>query len=286
MKDERLFRTLLILFGIWLLAACGGSVKTAPATVKSNSANPSNAVKNTSVIPSQTSNQSSNSQFQVEGNSNTGASKIPNLQTELLDDRNAKTTSPIGTFNFKNHTYPLPRGWKAAGTDELTIENGLLPATDKSIGARYVSTKFGDVSGDGIDEAFVVIKIETEGSAIPQVVYIYSAKEGKPELIWFFRTGDRADGGLKDVRSENGQLVVELYGKDRYLFGEVETLQITGDKEQLCCPEYFTRSVYKWNGKSFIMQGKRNTYSVADPNSLPVENVGDTINDENSKSKR
>ncbi len=221
---------------------------------------------------------------------------IPNLQAELLDDRGKATTSPLGTFDFKNFTYPLPRGWQHADGDELTLINGRLDPTfrnideemspeekserraERRIGMSYVTTKFLDATGDGSDDAAVILKIETGGAAIPQLVYLYEWKDGKPELLWNFRTGDRADGGLKDLRIENGELVVELYGQDRFLLGEVETGKITGDEEQLCCPIFFTRTRYKWNGKNFLMQKKRLTYSVENPSAPPLENYGDIVN--------
>lgn len=229
---------------------------------------------------------------------------IPKLQAELLDDRNKTTTSPIGSFDFRNFSYPLPRGWENPDGSDITLVNGrrdpvmvntdvdssddekMLAKADRRIGMSYVTTKFMDVNGDGQDEALVILKIETAGSAIPQVVYVYSWKDGKPELFWNFRTGDRADGGLKDVRVENGLLVVELYGEDRFLLGQMETGKITGDYEQLCCPTYFTRTVYKWNGKSFLMQGKRLTYSVSDPNAAPVENMGEIVNNPSKSAKK
>lgn len=222
----------------------------------------------------------------------------PDLQAELLDDRNKTTQSPLGTFDFKNHTYELPRGWQNPdGTTELTLVDGKVAPVEaatsenmapdakaavkaeRRIGMSYVTTKYFDITGDGEDEALVVLKIETAGSAIPQLVYVFTWKDGKPELIWPFRTGDRADGGLKDLRAENGELVVELYGRDRFLLGQTETGKITGDEEQLCCPIFFTRSRYKWNGKNFLMQGKRLTFSVEDPNAPPIENLGDIMND-------
>ena len=222
---------------------------------------------------------------------------IPNLQSELLNDDNSSTTSPIGNFDFKNYTYELPRGWQNPdGTSELTLKDGrIAPVTtqvnesmdddqkmvarsQRRIGMSFVTTKFFDVTGDGQDEAIVVLKVETEGSAIPQLVYVFEWKGGKPELIWPFRTGDRADGGLKSIRGENGMLVVELYGQDRFLLGQTETGKITDDVEQLCCPTYFTRTAYKWNGKSFLMQGKRLTYSLSDPTSAPIENLGEKVN--------
>ncbi|CAN5377611.1 hypothetical protein BH20ACI2_BH20ACI2_27760 [soil metagenome] len=147
----------------------------------------------------------------------------------------------------------------------------------RRIGMSYVTTKYLDSTGDGRDEAVVIVKIETGGAAIPQVVYVFTWKDEKPDLIWHFRTGDRADGGLKDIRVENGSIVVELYGQDRFILGQVETGRITGDEEQLCCPTHFTRSTYKQTGTSFSLQGKRLTYLVAAPGSPPQENLGDII---------
>jgi len=224
------------------------------------------------------------------------SSPFPNLQAEILDSRNKATDSPLGRFDFKNFTYPLPRGWQNPDESDLTLMNGkLVPvAVDiteemsdeekverrgrRRIGMSYVTTKFLDVTGDAQDEAIVILKVETTGAAIPQLVYVYELQDGKPELLWNFRTGDRADGGLKDLRVENGELVVELYGQDRFLLGEIETGKITGDEEQLCCPIYFTRTVYKWNGSNFRLQNKRLTYSIEDASAPPVENMAEIVN--------
>ncbi|MGB7201103.1 MAG: hypothetical protein WBD16_02410, partial [Pyrinomonadaceae bacterium] len=235
---------------------------------------------------------------------------IPNLQAELLDDSNTSSKSPLAKFDFRSYTYELPRGWQNPdGTDEITLTNGRVDpievnengrTTDKTknkdkdkdkdkdkeddatslrrIGMTLVATKFFDVTGDGDDEAVVILKIETGGSAIPQIVYVFSWKNGAPELIWPFRTGDRADGGLKNIFAEGGNLVVELYGQDRFLLGQTETGKIGDDLEQLCCPTHFTRSVYKWNGKDFLLQGKRLTYLTSDPKAIPLENLGDKVN--------
>src|SRR5205085_2818976 len=162
--------------------------------------------------------------------------------------------------------------------EEMSDEEKAAAKAERRIGMTYITTKYLDLTGDGQDEALVVLKIETGGAAIPQIVYVFDWKDSKPALIWSFRTGDRADGGLKDLRAENGGLTVELYGQDRFLLGSVETSIITGDEEQLCCPSYFTRTHYKWNGKSFLMDKQRLTYSVADPDATPQENLGDKVN--------
>lgn len=221
---------------------------------------------------------------------------FPNLQTEITDKRFSDTASPIKSVDFRNHSYPLPRGWQNPDNTEAQLVDGRLDPvakhlpedlpdeekakvkSERRIGLSYVTTRFLDVNADGHDDAIVILKIETTGNAIPQIAYVFEWKDTKPELLWFFRTGDRADGGLKDIRTENRELVIELFGQDRFILGEVETGKITGDEEQLCCPTHFTRSFYKWNGKHFLMQRKRLTFSKSDPSTPPVENLGDIVN--------
>lgn len=244
-----------------LLSACGGNVKTAPPENK--------------IAPNVVAEQKPKSSPQQ--------TQIPNLQTELLENKNTNTTSPIGKFDFKNFTYKLPRGWQDADGKEAVLENGLRRTTEEKIGLLYITTKFFDVTGDGQDEAVVILKINTAGSAIPQIVYVFEWKTDAPNLIWQFRTGDRADGGLKTVRAENSEIIVELYGQDRFILGEVETSKITGDEEQLCCPTHFTRNRYKFNGKDFLLLGKRLTYSMSDKNAPPIENMNEVVERESKR---
>lgn len=225
----------------------------------------------------------------IKTNSNTPAdqkeiaapqSNIPTLQSEILDQKNSTDDSPIGKFDFKNFTYPLPRGWQDIDSKEITLENGERPMTEEKIGMEYVTTKFFDVTGDGRTEAFVVLKIGTGGAAIPQTVYIYQWKDEKPELLWYFRTGDRADGGLKNFLVDKGELVVELFGRDRYIFNQIETLKIAGDEQQLCCPTHFTRTRYKQKGNSFLLEGDRWTFSLKDKDAEPVKNMNQLLLEE------
>jgi hypothetical protein len=207
--------------------------------------------------------------------------KPPDLQIEIVNNENTLTTSPIGQVDFKNFTYPLPRGWQDSDSKDVELVDGIRRMSEDKIGVSYVTTKFGDATGDGEDEAFVVLKIETAGSAIPQAVYVFTLKDNEPELIWHFRTGDRSDGGLKKIYTEDGDVVVELFGQDRYILGDVETMQITGDEPQICCPTNFTRTKYKWNGSTFRMQGKRNTYSLTEKDAPPKENQNEVQLKEN-----
>jgi hypothetical protein len=248
----------LLLGNIVLFCACGGTVETA-STEQAQ-------IQDVTPIITPTP---------------TPSPKIPNLQAELLDERNKTSNAPIGKFDFKNYAYPLPRGWQDSDGKDAELVNGKRPMVktdeEEKIGLSYLTTKFFDATGDGQEEAIVILKIETGGSAIPQLVYFFEWKDNQPELIWNFRTGDRSDGGLKDIRNENGQVIIELYGQDRYIIGELDTAKITGDEEQICCPTHFTRSHYKWNSNAFRLEGRRLTFSTTDKNVPPIENMVEKV---------
>lgn len=201
--------------------------------------------------------------------------EVPATLAEILDDKNTETESPLGKFDFLNMTYPLPRGWQDVDSREVTLENGQRRMTGDKIGMSFVTKKFGDVTGDGKDEAFVILRVATGGSATPHIVYVFEQVKGSAEIIWYFRTGDRADGGLKSVYADSGDLIVELFGEDRYIYKQMETLSILGDEPQLCCPTTFTKNRYKRVPGGFKLFDKRLTYSLKDPSAAPKENLGD-----------
>lgn len=150
--------------------------------------------------------------------------------------------SPIRSVDFANISYPNFPTYSEDKTKRITLKPG-------QGGPSHIN--YGDVTGDGQEEAMVVLPIESHGSAIPYYVYIFTMQKGRLRLIWDFETGDRADGGLRQVYAEGGELVIELYGKDRIVGG-----QLYRGEEGLCCPGSFTRARYKWTGKEFKLIGK------------------------------
>lgn len=152
----------------------------------------------------------------------------------------ARNDSPIRKIDFRNFTYPSI--WT---NDELfTLKDGrhgVPPLTTSLIDAVY-----GDVTGDGGEEAMLVLSESVRGTAIPYYVYVYGIDRDQPKLLWSFDTGDRAQGGLRRVFAENGNLVVELYGKDTYLGGD-----IFAGSPAACCASHYTRARYEWKDNHF-----------------------------------
>lgn len=157
--------------------------------------------------------------------------------------------TPIRKIDFYNFTYPSdliygdgkPFTLKDGGYDGRVLDGGIEPAP-----VSLVDLLYGDVTGDGDEEALLVLFFNTHGTAIPDYVFVYGLHRDKPKLLWSFETGDRAQGGLRRVFAENGKLVLELYGRDTHLEAE-----LYAGSRAACCADYYTRSRYEWKGKRF-----------------------------------
>jgi hypothetical protein len=173
----------------------------------------------------------------------------------------------IRSVDFANFTYPsaphLPKQWRKP---YFKLRNGeLTPKRNKAGLPVTVWLKLGwvhyfDVTGDGIDEAIVDLEWITGGSAIPNLIYIYTMRGSRQKLLWTFQTGDRADGGLKDIRAEKGRLVLELYGKNKILGRDLYADD--GTKNGDCCPTMFTRTRYLWRGNRFWRVGSAEVFRL------------------------
>jgi len=172
---------------------------------------------------------------------------MPNLvagknenQAELsTKDLTPSPTPPGGFPDFRNFKYP---GYCFdVDRHPFTLTDGEFKEKKKSgMWIKFRNSYFADVTRDGDPDAMVVLSIITGGSAAPNCVYIFSKGKGDhPKLIelWAVETGDRADGGLRKIYDENGDLVIERYLSEGKL----------GD----CCPQYYMKETYRWERDRF-----------------------------------
>jgi hypothetical protein len=167
--------------------------------------------------------------------------------------------SLIRSFDFANFTYPINPGLKVFGSDRktFTLRNGKFPETKGAVGMALSRVSYGDVTGDGNEEAILEFGVDTSGSsAIVYCVYIYSWRNIRPQYLWSFVSGDRADGGLRQVYPENGELVIELYGKGTRIGGKLYGTEEVG----ACCPRSVTRTRYQRGSNRFRRQGKSEVF--------------------------
>jgi hypothetical protein len=166
----------------------------------------------------------------------------------------------IRDINFRNFSYPwsgstdVPAKWQwLAATPETKLNlvsgSAVVPYSEdhtpkKSEHEPSVNFKdavFGDVDGDGGDEAAVTLHYSSGGTANWDYVYIYSLKKKRLKLLGLLETGSRGRGGLVKLRIQDGLLTFDFADPERAV----------GD----CCSEGYARIHYRWNGSSFIQLG-------------------------------
>lgn len=180
------------------------------------------------------------------------ASASPTPQVEVTPS--SSPNAPIRSIDFANFIYPAKPIF-SDGTKSITLQGGRFEGANGHAPVILGYAAYGDVTGDGVEEALVALELSVRGTAIPNIVYIYTLQSDKPKLLWAFQTGDRGAGGLRQVYAENGELVIELYGEDKLIGKDLYGMEVG-----VCCPKVFTRARYQWQG-SFRQKGKEEILS-------------------------
>ena len=159
--------------------------------------------------------------------------------------------SPIGKIDFTNFVYDWYPTWADApatgrriilkeGSMDLNFAYGKEPRKFSLIDN---GVSFGDLTGDGTEEAVVVLNIITSGTARPHLIFVYRIAGGKPEMIWAYETGDRWDYGYHRAFIQNEELVIERY--------KPNIVDYEGQKHEMSSSYAYVRDYYKWNGEGF-----------------------------------
>jgi hypothetical protein len=146
----------------------------------------------------------------------------------------------IRQVDFENFTYRIDG--KA-----VRVRDGVRSVEGRnSISVERVT--YGDLTGDGKDEAAIVIEeIGWGGTGVFSCGYIYTLQNGRVRSLTRFEGGDRADGGIVDVKIQSGLLIVERNEPER----------VDGKAVGLCCPKYVDTTTYRWNGHRLIQVGDK-----------------------------
>lgn len=161
----------------------------------------------------------------------------------------------IAEVDFKDFDYPweqqqvgVPETWQwLAGEPSLNLRivNGRHDFSPEesfySGNIAMQSVAYGDLTGDGIDEAAVDLLLRTGGTANWHYLYVFTLRNGSPELLGRLRSGSRADGGLANITIEQNALVLDFADRERRV----------GD----CCSEGYVRVTYRWDSDRFVEAG-------------------------------
>lgn len=157
----------------------------------------------------------------------------------------ASAQADIRKVDFQNFTYPSD--CRPEGSEAVTVKNGEYSIEKEMEGYtdrfyfRVFPPAFGDLTGDGREEAVVISVCNTGGTGNFTEGMIYSMSGEKPSLIARIPGGDRAYGGLREARVENGILVVESND--------------VGELGGACCPEFVVTTRYRVVDGKLVPQG-------------------------------
>ncbi|MEZ5426227.1 MAG: hypothetical protein R2747_08185 [Pyrinomonadaceae bacterium] len=169
----------------------------------------------------------------------------------------------IKKVDFKNFTYPWTKDFAQEKEKDFTVKDGSLKIKEDSGGLTVGKILYADLTGDSLAEAIVEVTM-TGGNSSSNLVYVYTLENEKPKLLWSFDAGGGAEGGLRAVSPEKGNLVVEIFGDAKLVKGDWEA-SVPKDKfKGKCCPTIYTKTALKWNGKEFVVEGKPEVLDIED----------------------
>jgi hypothetical protein len=146
----------------------------------------------------------------------------------------AQLDQQIRKVDFKNFTYEPECAYD--DNKKITVKNGDYSYEKPQDGYtdrfdfNVFEISYGDLNADNSEEAIVLTTCNTGGTGNFTQGFIYTLKDGKPALFGTIPGGDRAEGGLRTARVENGQLVVESNDP--------------GETGGACCPEFILTKRY------------------------------------------
>jgi hypothetical protein len=159
-----------------------------------------------------------------------------------LGDKAATSGSAgdIHAVDFRNFTYPALCAQGTGLADGVPVRDGEYARTqgEEPFDFRVFAVSFGDLTGDGRDEAAVAASCNTGGTGQFSEGMVFAMRDGRPELIARVEGGDRAYGGIAGLAIERGQLVVERYATD--------------DDGPACCPRYIDTTRLRWDGARLV----------------------------------
>lgn len=157
--------------------------------------------------------------------------------------------SVIRQIDFKNFTYQTLGD--SGRNFSIQLRNGEYTkkvSRLESYGTHFDRVVYGDLTGDGEEEAIVVLVQEVSASSAEQYAYIYTVKNGSLSKLTKFVGGtsgcvfEGEECSILEVSIENGLLIIDR--------------AIPTDQDAKCCPSLHRSTKYRWNGSQLVEVGK------------------------------
>ncbi len=145
------------------------------------------------------------------------------------------TAAPLTIQDLKNTEYDLPEYRRTVKLADGSYESGS--------GADYINAKlvepvaFGDLNGDGLEDAAVLLAENGGGSGVFVSVVAMINQDGYPVQSSSILIDDRPN--IDNLAIDNGQIVV--------------TAEIHGPSDPGCCPNFPVTETYAWTPTNLML---------------------------------
>lgn len=148
-----------------------------------------------------------------------------------------RTIRAVDFFNYMHNAFCFS---DSRARNRVMVRNGEF--TPRGRGFFSVrSITYGDLNGDGRDEAVVIVLCNGGGTGNFTEGLIYTMRGGRAVVLAGIEGGDRSDSGIASVRIHDGLLDVGRYGTD---------------SGGACCPEYVMTQTYRLTNNRLTAVGR------------------------------
>ena len=154
-----------------------------------------------------------------------------------IDWANRTYQNGDGTFTVKDGTFEFAfdeNGNEVAADYQPTDPDGYVERGYFNVAAPV----YGDVDGDGTEEAIIISVHNTGGTGQFDGADVYTMRGGEPVVIGGIPGGDRGDGGLHGVTFEGPVVIVER--------------MMSQDGDGACCPSKLQVERWRWTGGTLV----------------------------------
>jgi len=158
------------------------------------------------------------------------------------------SASAIRAIPWKDRTYDFGDGDPRVFTKGKHLDLNDEGRCNVCISIRSVT--FGDIDGDGQEEALVTTATSLGGAGVLLEGFIYGLKDGEVVLRSEVESGDRGDGGIESMTARDGDAIVRRY--------RLENPSLPGSRYgSTCCPNWIEVERWHWDGSKLVKVSAR-----------------------------
>jgi len=166
---------------------------------------------------------------------------VAHAQKKPAGQQTERTTliTKIQEVDFKNFSYKTDAFEEQER--QIQLRNGKYVEAGVGFECGIREVVCGDLTGDGNDEAVVVLWCNGGGSEVLDEGFIYTVRKGRAVSIAKFKGGSRQTG-IDHVKIEGGLLIVDR--------------RVPAPNDPVCCASYYNTTTYRWDGKRLVQVGR------------------------------